>query len=173
MLAGRNALVVVTMLWSAAINAHAATLQPLPKLDLSNTFPGVNAQIREANAAAQARPCDPNAVGKLGMVLDAYQQYAAAEICYHRANLLSPLNFSWAYDRAYVEMKLGRYRDASAEFQAALKLRPDYLPATLNLMPPFDRAVAREPGTVRGNHTQIFREPRSILRTRAGRDAAG
>ena len=133
MLAGRNALVVVTMLWSAAINAHAATLPPLPKLDLSNTFPGVNAQIREANAAALARPSDPNAVGKLGMVLDAYQQYAAAEICYHRANLLSPLNFSWAYDRAYVEMKLGRYRDASAEFQAALKLRPDYLPATLNL----------------------------------------
>lgn len=133
MMAGRNALVVLAMLWSAAINARAATLPPLPKLDLSNTFPGVNAQIREANTAARARPNDPEAVGKLGMVLDAYKQFAAAGICYRRAHLLSPSMFSWAYDLAYVEMKLGHYRGASAEFQAALKLRPDYLPATLNL----------------------------------------
>src|SRR5574340_732793 len=121
------------MLWSAATNARPAVLPPLPKLDLSNTFPVVSTQIREAYAAALARPNDSDAVGKLGMLLDAYQQYAVAGICYRRAHLLSPSAFSWAYDLAYVEMKLGQYRDASAEFQAALKIRPDYFPATLNL----------------------------------------
>lgn len=132
-MAARNVLVVMIMLWSVATNAHPATLPPLPKLDLSNTFPAVGTQIRKADAAALARPDDPDAVGELGMVLDAYQQYAAAGICYRRAHLLSPSTFSWAYDLAYVEMKLGRYHDASAAFEVALEIRPDYLPATLNL----------------------------------------
>lgn len=132
-MARRKLLIVALLMWPVAVDVHSATLPSLPKLDLTNTFPGVSAQIREANAEAQAHPNDADAVGKLGMALDAYQQYAAAEICYHRAHLLSPSTFSWAYELAYVEMKLGRYRDASAGFRMALKLRADYLPATLNL----------------------------------------
>lgn len=128
-----NCLVAVLMLWPAAAIARPANLPSLPKLDLSNTFPGVLHQIREADAAAHAHPDDPEFVGKLGMVLDAYQQYAAAAICYRRAHLLAQNSFQWVYDLAYVEMKLGHYHRAAATFRTAIKMRPDYLPARMNL----------------------------------------
>ena len=133
MRAGKSVLIAVFALLAAVANAGPATLPPLPQLDLSNTFPGVREQIRRAEAAARARPNDPEANGRLGMVVDAYEQYSAAEVCYRRAHLLAPAAFPWAYNLAYVEMKLGKYRDAAAAFEAALKIKPDYLPARLNL----------------------------------------
>jgi tetratricopeptide (TPR) repeat protein len=133
MKAGKSVLITAFVLLTAAANARPATLPPLPQLDLSNTFPGVRNQIRKAEAAAHARPNDSEANGKLGMVLDAYEQYSAAEVCYRRAHLLAPAAFPWAYNLAYVQMKLGKYRDAAAAFEAALKIRPDYFPARLNL----------------------------------------
>jgi tetratricopeptide (TPR) repeat protein len=119
----------------AASNALGARpkLPPLPALELANTFPGVRQQIDAADAFARAHPNDPEANGKLGMNLDAYQQYAAAAICYQRAHLLAPSSLQWVYELAYVQMKLGEYTQAAATFQTALKLKPDYLPAKLNM----------------------------------------
>jgi tetratricopeptide (TPR) repeat protein len=116
-----------------AVGAAKAKLPPLPALDLANTFPGVQRQIRRADRAARAHPNDPGANGKLGMVLDAYQQYRAAAICYRRAHALEPGDFRWVYNLAYVQMKAGRYAQAAATFRAALQMKPDYLPARLNL----------------------------------------
>lgn len=116
-----------------AIAGYSTRLPALPKLDLSSDFAGVSRQIRAADAAAHAHPDDPEANGKLGMVLDTYRQYAAAAICYRRAYLLVPSEFKWLYDLAYVEMKLGQYRAAASHFRLAVKVRPDYMPARLHL----------------------------------------
>ena len=129
----RNGLIAVLLLGFSAVRGSATRLPALPRLDLSSDFPGVSRQIREADVAAHARPNDPEANGKLGMVLDTYQQYAAAAICYRRALLLAPAEFKWLYDLAYVEMKLGQYGQAAGHFRIAVKARPDFMPARLHL----------------------------------------
>ncbi|MGH9406610.1 MAG: tetratricopeptide repeat protein [Terriglobia bacterium] len=105
----------------------------LPSVKFESAFPGVQAQIQQAYRVAQARPAEAAASGRLGMVLDAYQQYAGAAVCYQRAHLLDPSSFDWIYDLAYVEMKRGRFLEAADRFRAALKLNPSYLPARINL----------------------------------------
>jgi len=109
------------------------SLPPLPQLKISNVFPSVLHQIQEAYQSAQAHPMDAASNGKLGMVLDAYEQYALAEVCYLRAHRLDPISFDWAYDLGYVLFKQGQYNQAVEALRAALKLRPDYLPAKLKL----------------------------------------
>lgn len=113
--------------------ALPSALPPLPALTLDNTFRAVHGQIRQAYNAAHAHPADPAANGKLAMLLDTYQQYAGAAICYRRAHLLEPTSFQWVYNLGYVELKLGEYGQAAAAFRRALKLSPDYLPARINL----------------------------------------
>jgi tetratricopeptide (TPR) repeat protein len=112
---------------------HAEPLPELPPLQLDHMFPIVRRQIQQAYARARAQPADPDASGRLAMILDAYQQYAAAAVCYRRAHLLKPSSFPWLYDLGYVEMKQGQFQEASASFRAALELKPDYLPARMNL----------------------------------------
>ena len=109
------------------------TLPPLPELKLGTFSPSVNRQLQEAYSAAQAHPNDPLANGKLGMVLDTYEQYDVAAICYRRAHLLRPKSFRWIYYLGYVEFKQGQYDQAEKTFRAAILLNPTYLPAKLKL----------------------------------------
>lgn len=76
---------------------------------------------------------DAEANGKLAMVLDTYEQYSLAQICYLRAHRLDPKSFDWAYDLGYVLFKQGQYTKAVETLREALKLRPDYVPAKLKL----------------------------------------
>jgi tetratricopeptide (TPR) repeat protein len=79
-------------------------------------------------ADAKANPDNPDAVGRLGMVLDAHGQRAAAKACYQRAALLDPDRFDWHY-------YLGLVSDgpaASDALRTALRIR-DYLPAKIKL----------------------------------------
>lgn len=140
--------------------ALASTLPPLPQLNLGNTFEAVRTQIEQAYAAAKAHPGDAAANGRLGMLLDAYQQYGAAAVCYRRAHLLDPASYTWIYNLGFAEMKLGDYSQAAATFRAALKLRPDALPPRMYLAesllaqgaisesgPIFRAIVAKYPGS--------------------------
>ena len=43
------------------------------------------------------------------MLLDAYEQFEAAEVCYRRAAMLDPSAFSWTYNLATVELQQGEY----------------------------------------------------------------
>jgi tetratricopeptide (TPR) repeat protein len=112
---------------------NPTTLPPLPKLKLGNFSPLVNRQLQEAYSAAQKRPTDPVANGKLGMLLDTYEQYDVAAICYRRAHLLRPRSFRWIYYLGYVEFKQGQYDQAEKTLRAAIPLSPTYLPAKLKL----------------------------------------
>lgn len=111
----------------------AASLPPLPELKTTNLFPGVVKQVEEAYQAARAHPMDAVANGKLAMVLDTYEQYSLAAVCYQRAHQLDPKSFEWAYDLGYVLIKEGQYPKAVEALRGALKIRPDYVPAKLKL----------------------------------------
>jgi tetratricopeptide (TPR) repeat protein len=112
---------------------HATSLPPLPELNTANLFPGVVKQVKEAYQAARVHPMDAAANGTLAMVLDTYQQYSLAVVCYERAHRLDPKSFEWAYDLGYALFKEGRYPQAIEALQEALKIRPDYTPAKLKL----------------------------------------
>ena len=103
-------------------------LPPLPAVATGSFAPAIREAVDKALAEAKAKPDDAGAVGRLGMVLDAHDQRAAARACYQRAALLDPESFDWQY-------YLGLVSDgpAAAEaFRAALGLR-DYLPAKIKL----------------------------------------
>jgi cytochrome c-type biogenesis protein CcmH/NrfG len=68
----------------------------VPEIDTSSFSPAVKAQIERAESEAKARPQDANVIANLGMVLDAYDRYAAAARAYSRALALEPQNFDWA-----------------------------------------------------------------------------
>src|SRR4051794_28922556 len=55
---------------------------PLPRLEMGSFLPVIREQLQQAYAAAEAQPANPDAAGALGMVLDAYEQYDAAALCY-------------------------------------------------------------------------------------------
>ncbi len=121
------------LLAGAALLPATESLPPLPLLKVANSFPPIRKQIEQAAAAARANPHDPAVNGKLGMVLDTYEQYESAAICYERAHLLEPGAFRWLYFLGWVEAGQGKYEEAIAALRAALQLRPDYLPARLKL----------------------------------------
>ena len=109
------------------------SLPPLPELRTSGLFPAVVKQINAAYQAARNHSTDATANGRLAMILDTYEQYSLAEICYRRAHILDPKSFDWAYDLGYVLFKEGRYTQAIDALREALALRPGYVPAKLKL----------------------------------------
>ena len=111
----------------------ATSIPPLPELRTTNLFPGVVKQVKQAYQAVREHPMDATANGKLAMLLDTYEQYSLAIICYQRAHLLDPKSFEWAYDLGFVLSKEGEYSKAVDALRNALQLRPDYLPAKLRL----------------------------------------
>jgi tetratricopeptide (TPR) repeat protein len=123
----------VFILVAASTMLPATSLPPLPQLKIADLFPGVVKQVEESYQAARAHPKDAAANGTLAMVLDTYEQYSLAEICYQRAHLLDPKSFDWAYDLGYVLFKEGKYNQAVDALREALQLKPDYVPAKLKL----------------------------------------
>jgi tetratricopeptide (TPR) repeat protein len=119
----------------AAPAASRKPLPPLPQINLEGSFPSVRRQVRQAEALVRAQPTNPAANGKLGMVLDAYEQYSSAAVCYRRALLLDPRSSEWLYDLGWVEFKQGQYAQAAETFRAvvAIPSMRNYLPAWLKL----------------------------------------
>jgi tetratricopeptide (TPR) repeat protein len=124
---------MVFVLVAAPSLLPATSLPPLPELKTTDLFPGVVKQVEEAYQSARSHPMDAAANGRLAMVLDTYEQYSLAIICYQRAHLLDPKSFDWAYDLGYVLLKEGRYPEAVDALRVAVQLRPDYIPAKLKL----------------------------------------
>ena len=112
---------------------RAAAPPPLPTLDL----PSYSAPAREAIAPLQrtaaARSTDPQAVGALARMLQAWEQLDAAHQAYERAQALAPHSFEWQYLDGVVLERLARHREAAQRFERALTESPGYLPARLAL----------------------------------------
>ena len=106
---------------------------PLPPLTLERLPVGVREDFEAAYADARARPGEADAVGRLGMMLHAYEQYVAAGICYRRARDLEPDEASWAYLSGLVQAAAGSHAAAVRAFGRALEIEPRDLPTRLHL----------------------------------------
>ena len=117
----------------------------LPRLAFDRLPVPVRAALQAAYDAAQTRPGDASAVGHLGMVLHAHEQYSEAEVCYRIARELAPRSMSWIYLSGVVQAELGADRVAVDFFRESLRLEPGYLPARVRLADSLMRSGALEP----------------------------
>jgi tetratricopeptide (TPR) repeat protein len=108
-------------------------LPDLPQIDTRNFLPAIRDQVQHAYQAAQGNPKDAAASGELGMILDAYEQYDAAAICYRRAHLLDSASFQWLYYLGWVQSAQGNHQQAALTLRDALRVKPDYVSAQLKL----------------------------------------
>jgi tetratricopeptide (TPR) repeat protein len=111
--------------------AQSGSFPNLPRLDMDTFLPAVRQQVQQAVAAAESNPKDADASGRLGMILDAYEQYESAAICYQRAHLLDPNSFRWSFYLGWVQALQGQHERAASTLGDALRMTPDYLPAQL------------------------------------------
>ncbi len=124
---------LLTLLLFTDNQSESSGLPAVPSLTLDNFAPEIRNQVAQAYAELQARPRDARANGRLGMLLQAYDQMETAAICYRRALSLAPEEFRWAYYLAMTRAALGAHGEAAAIMREALKREPHYLPARLQL----------------------------------------
>ncbi len=118
---------------SLAVSVGGALLPELPQLNIANFLPAIRQQIEVAYAEAQTNPNSAEASGRLAMILDAYQQYESAAVCYQRAHLLDRGAFRWLYYLGWTQSAEGKHEEAAATLREALRLNPEYLAAQLKL----------------------------------------
>ena len=118
-------------LWVVAL-AAAASAQSLPPLTLDAYPPVSRGSIERALTDARAHPQDAGAAGRLGMLLQAWEQWEAAAATYAHARQLER-RFEWFYLGGVVEARLGHQQDAAALFKEAVALSPASVPARLKL----------------------------------------
>jgi tetratricopeptide (TPR) repeat protein len=105
----------------------------IPQILLDTLPPDAKASISVAYQEALKNPDSPDANGRLGMLLQAYEDYALAEPCYVRAASLAPAAFDWWYLLGFVQNAEGK-RDAAVEsLKKALGIRPGYRPGRIKL----------------------------------------
>ena len=119
---------------SREVNGPPESLPDLPTLSAirsGQVLPSVQARIDALYSRLSENPTDPTSNGELGMLLHAHQLLETARPLYLRAHALDSDSFRWIYYLGVVEAALGRSEDATAWFQQALALDPQYVPAEL------------------------------------------
>ena len=86
-----------------------AALPPLPEIVISSYGEETRSQISKAVDEARLRPRDAAANGRLAMILHAYEEYEAAEVCYRRVRQLDP-EMRWVYLQGLIETQLKEYK---------------------------------------------------------------
>ncbi|MGA2988038.1 MAG: tetratricopeptide repeat protein [Terriglobia bacterium] len=112
--------------------ARAAEVLPgLPALSIDDFPREVRQQVQQAYKAASDRPDDPEASGKLAMLLDLYNRPDDAARCYERAQQFGPSVFKWFYYEGNLRWRQKNQAQAVTLFREALRIDPTYLPARL------------------------------------------
>ena len=106
-----------------------ATQAQLPTLKLDHYPPAVRSQMTRAYNEAKARPDEATAMGKLGMVLQAYNESQDAADCFARARVLAPQELRWTYFAGIAQASLGN----TAQALTLLRQVPDYLSAQIKV----------------------------------------
>lgn len=109
------------------------SLPPLPNVKADTFPPETRAQVQQAYEAALKYPKDPEAVGKLCMLLDLYHRSGDAVQCYQRAHLLQPREFRWLYYQGSLHVNQKQNVQAINVLRQALALKPHYVAAELDL----------------------------------------
>jgi superkiller protein 3 len=108
-------------------------LPPLPVVAIESFPTEARTSIETALAKARKAPGDAIVVGGLGITLHAWEQWEAAHTAYERAQALDPSAADWWHLDGLVLLRLARYGDAAAAFEAALGRRPDLVAALARL----------------------------------------
>ncbi|MFM8395431.1 MAG: tetratricopeptide repeat protein, partial [Acidobacteriota bacterium] len=109
-----------------------ATLPPVPEIVVSSYGEETRKQISTALEGVRRQPRDAAANGRLAMILHAYEEYEAAEVCYRRARQLER-DLRWVYLHGLIETQLGRHAEAVATFSEAVRIDPSWWPARLRM----------------------------------------
>ena len=130
--------VIAILLVEAGCNrSHEArqkdALPPLPQVTIASFRPTIRDRVQQAYREVEAKPKDPDANGRMGMLLHAFEQYESAEVCYRRAQMLDPRRFQWAYYLGLTQIFNGKNDEAAATLRDAIRIDPEYLPARLKL----------------------------------------
>ncbi|HZN56928.1 MAG TPA: tetratricopeptide repeat protein [Planctomycetota bacterium] len=104
-----------------------------PAVDLESFEPEVRRQIEEQQRSAEAVPSDPEAIGRLAMLLHAYGRLDAAEAAYRAANAVAPGDDRWPCGLAHVLVERGGAAEAKSVLEEALRRNPHSAPAALGL----------------------------------------
>jgi len=91
------------------------------------------ALIAAAFQAANNNPADAAANGRLGMLLLAYDQPAAAASAFQRATLTQPENFPWLYYLGQAHAAAGHTTEALDAFRKAMAMRPSFVPLQMKV----------------------------------------
>jgi len=110
-----------------------AEMPAVPQVPLDTLPAETKASIGAAYKEVLKNPDSPDANGRLGMLLQAYEDYALAEPCYLRATSLAPTSFDWWYLLGCVQNSAGKRAAAIESLRKALALRPDYHPGRIKL----------------------------------------
>jgi tetratricopeptide (TPR) repeat protein len=125
--------VLILGLGFCALASETARVAGLPKLTLAEFPPEVRTQVQQAYDSAREHPRGGEFSGRLGMLLELYHRPDEASVCYQRAHRLDPMSFKWLYYLGSLGAKQGKHTEAIGALRAALRLKPDYLPARLKL----------------------------------------
>jgi tetratricopeptide (TPR) repeat protein len=117
----------------AQSSAAGQGVPALPEVAIDRFPASGRVAVSRAYGQAVARPTDAAAVGALGRVLHAWEQWEGAHQSYSRARALAPKAFEWPYLDAVVLQRLARHDEAVARLELALALSPEYLPARVRL----------------------------------------
>jgi tetratricopeptide (TPR) repeat protein len=105
----------------------------LPQVALDRFPAEARQSIEAAYREASTQTKDGAAAGRLGMVLQSWEQWTAALAAYQHAQAVASETFDWWYLAGIIETRLGRPADATRSFQRAVALLPTYVPARLKL----------------------------------------
>ena len=124
-----------TLLVSAIATMAAAqgSVPPLPQLALERFPEAARAPVSRAYQEAASRPTDADAAGRLGRVLQAWEQWDSAHQAYARAQALAPRAFEWHYLDAMALQRVARHAEAAERLKAAVAAAPDFKPARIKL----------------------------------------
>jgi tetratricopeptide (TPR) repeat protein len=110
----RSAAAIAAVLTGIVVSAAQPTspAPALPIITLDSYPAAARTAIADAHRDAAARPNDAAAVGRLAMVLHAWEQWQSAATAYERARTLAPRDTEWSYLAALVALRTGRAADA-------------------------------------------------------------
>ncbi len=116
-------------------------LTPVPHPDLNAVERLIREQLQAERSKLEARvsPAEvPDSVraeafGGLGRLYHAYDFTEASRACYRNALLLKPKDFRWLYLLGRLLESQGDLQQAVEHYQRAAEIKPDDLPALLNL----------------------------------------
>ena len=119
----------------------AQTLVTVHWPDLSQLEPEVRDQIKSQQDILISTIKDTKstetklsaAYGAMGEIYHAYSLIAPARECYLNANTLDPKDFRWMYLLAKLDQLEGRVDDAIRRYRTVTSLRPELVPALVNL----------------------------------------